>query len=250
MSPNHISLPTIEEEPAREYPRTPYPFNSESSNSSRSTLSSMAHLSESPPEPEVFAFSPDYASRAATFWGKDSDPLDGQSPCNEGDSECSTCCSEEWCSECEFIVQSTEEIGPEPPASQHEEDALHTLASAALEVDEDSGETSVSRKRMRVESPGLIDYTTPDRCRIQIPDSLNVTVVEAAPVHDELEMLKTPVSPIKRIVDILAEKHTGEGRLYKVMWQDSWVHESRIPDAHMIRLDHYRRYGRVWDVLS
>jgi len=156
MSPNHISLPTIEEEPAREYPRTPYPFNSESSNSSRSTLSSMAHLSESPPEPEVFAFSPDYASRAATFWGKDSDPLNGQSPRHEGDSECSTCCSEEWCSECEFIVQSTEEAGPELAApSQHEEDALHTFASAALEADQDSA-TSNSRKRMRMEFPGLI----------------------------------------------------------------------------------------------
>ncbi len=63
-------------------------------------------------------------------------------------------------------------------------------------------------------------------------------------------MLKTPVSPTKRIVDVLAEKYTGEDRLYKLMWQDSWVHESRIPDAQMIRLDHYRRYSRVWDVLS
>lgn len=59
----------------------------------------------------------------------------------------------------------------------------------------------------------------------------------------------TPVSPNHEFVHVLAEKQTRMGKLYKVCWRESWVHEERMPDLEPVRRSQYERYGSAWDVL-
>lgn len=75
-------------------------------------------------------------------------------------------------------------------------------------------------------------------------------VTNTQATHHDWRPALTPVSPTRRITDIVAEKHTQDGVMYKVVWQDSWVHAARLPHAEMIRNVQYRRYARCWDVVG
>lgn len=62
------------------------------------------------------------------------------------------------------------------------------------------------------------------------------------------EHLATPTSPERHFTTILAERQSSMGTLYKVVWRNSWVHQSRLPDIEAVRLAHVARYGRAWEV--
>ncbi|KAM0718992.1 hypothetical protein Q7P37_004897 [Cladosporium fusiforme] len=59
----------------------------------------------------------------------------------------------------------------------------------------------------------------------------------------------TPVSPIRQFYKILAEKSSEHGVMYKVLWRESWVHESKMPDIEPIKYAQYMQFGETWDVL-
>lgn len=66
-----------------------------------------------------------------------------------------------------------------------------------------------------------------------------------ARIHHE----PTPVSPCRQFYQIVAEKPSRNGIMYKVVWRDSWVHESKMPDIEPIRYAQYMQFGEAWDVL-
>ncbi|WPH01235.1 Hypothetical protein R9X50_00407200 [Acrodontium crateriforme] len=63
------------------------------------------------------------------------------------------------------------------------------------------------------------------------------------------DVVPTPVSPARCFTRIIAEKQTKHGKMYKVSWHESWVHENTLPNVGPIREDQERRFGHVWDVL-
>jgi hypothetical protein len=60
----------------------------------------------------------------------------------------------------------------------------------------------------------------------------------------------TPVSPERCFLSVTAERHTDEGKIYKVVWRESWVHEDRLPDMELVKDYHFRQHGTHWEVLS
>lgn len=68
------------------------------------------------------------------------------------------------------------------------------------------------------------------------------------PALQQHSWIPTPISPDRHFSQILAERSSSEGRMFKVVWRDSWVHESRLPDIEDMRVAHVLRHGRHWDV--
>ncbi|KAK0903982.1 hypothetical protein LTR91_020844 [Friedmanniomyces endolithicus] len=58
----------------------------------------------------------------------------------------------------------------------------------------------------------------------------------------------TPTSPETQFSAIVAERQSVEGTLYKVVWRDSWVRRSRLPDIDAVRRAHIAHYGTAWEV--
>ena len=59
----------------------------------------------------------------------------------------------------------------------------------------------------------------------------------------------TPISPFRQFHRILAERRSDQGALFKVIWRESWVHESKMPDLEPIREAQSMQYGKAWEVL-
>ncbi len=62
------------------------------------------------------------------------------------------------------------------------------------------------------------------------------------------DYLATPTSPERHFTAILAERQSSTGTQYKVVWRNSWVHQSHLPDVEAIRQAHVAHYGRAWEV--
>jgi hypothetical protein len=65
----------------------------------------------------------------------------------------------------------------------------------------------------------------------------------------QLQYNPTPVSPNRQFYRILAEKSSKDGVMFKVVWRESWVHESKMPDIEPIRRAQHAQTGVAWDVL-
>jgi hypothetical protein len=59
----------------------------------------------------------------------------------------------------------------------------------------------------------------------------------------------TPISPEQQFYRILAEKSSKDSVMFKVVWRESWVHESKMPDIEPIRRAQYAQMGVAWDIL-
>jgi hypothetical protein len=59
----------------------------------------------------------------------------------------------------------------------------------------------------------------------------------------------TPISPDRQFYRILAEKSSEDGVMFKVVWRESWVHVSKMPDIEPMRRAHQTQFGEAWDVL-
>ncbi|KAK0265218.1 hypothetical protein LTR35_017236 [Friedmanniomyces endolithicus] len=58
----------------------------------------------------------------------------------------------------------------------------------------------------------------------------------------------TLTSPEGRFEEIVAERHSHQGKWYKVVWCPSWVHESSLGDIELIRYHHVMSFGRSWEI--
>ena len=65
----------------------------------------------------------------------------------------------------------------------------------------------------------------------------------------QLQYNPTPISPDRQFYRILAEKPSKDGAMFKVVWRESWVHESKMPDIEPIRRAQYAQTGVAWDIL-
>jgi hypothetical protein len=59
----------------------------------------------------------------------------------------------------------------------------------------------------------------------------------------------TPISPFRQFHRIVAERRSDQGTLFKVVWRESWVHESKMPDVEPIRQAQSMQYGKAWEIL-
>lgn len=76
------------------------------------------------------------------------------------------------------------------------------------------------------------------------PDALDLP-----PDIKQLQWIPSPIHPDRQYSEVLAEKLTTDGRMFKLQWRASWVHESTVPDIENVRVAHVLRKGRSWDVL-
>lgn len=65
----------------------------------------------------------------------------------------------------------------------------------------------------------------------------------------QIQYNPTPVSPNRQFYRILAEKQSKDGVMFKVVWRESWVHESKMPDVEPIRRAQHAQFGVAWDIL-
>ncbi|KAK3672627.1 hypothetical protein LTR78_007439 [Recurvomyces mirabilis] len=130
--------------------------------------------------------------------------------------------------------------------------SLKTLADAARQLQE-----TEPPQLVRSVSPYPCNSTTGKRIRSRSPEGMPAAKARCrelphlvTDIGQNLTLVRgpTPVSPARCFTDIAAEKTTGEGKMYKVIWRESWVHESKLPSLSPVRQHHIQRFGCGWQV--
>ena len=65
----------------------------------------------------------------------------------------------------------------------------------------------------------------------------------------QIQYNPTSISPERQFYRILAENPSKDCVMFKVVWRESWVHESKMPDIEPIRRAQYAQTGVAWDIL-
>ncbi|KAK3115495.1 hypothetical protein LTR53_005111 [Teratosphaeriaceae sp. CCFEE 6253] len=197
----------------RPVPRTPYPFDPvrdsvEASSASGSALNASSAMSS---YPEKLALSPETADRYSTA---------------SGDSGSDDSCDEDSWSEGE----SADSSEPESLACSLWEPESMCKSPAGL--------GPAIRMSPADESTVLIKRGSDD-------DMLSDTSLEGMEAA-AVDYLMSGGNSYSRAGD--AERRSTQGTLYKVVWRDSWVSQSRMPDMEPVRRAHVARYGTAWAV--